>query len=281
MNKRVFAIFSVVVICTGFSLESVFADVSDNNEIKLKPPQLISDSTFYTTKFHEEDFDSIAGYVESRIAIENIPCLKNVEIEPYIKMRFNASGKRFPRGDTFIYGAGIQKEKVLYGLRFYGEVLGMKHIKEDSESNWSEDNDWRIGFDLWKTFGLYDLSSLWGEIWLNTGYIDTNFYIKDYQTLIFQSSEKIGVKLLSSWIMPYISAEMSVNEHSFFWENYLRSGGGLRIMPWTLSKNKWLKNVKIYAEYLDTVYTFKDDIPGAKPHDDFRIGIQMSFDWWN
>ncbi len=352
MTKKIFIILSVVLICTGFSLKSVFADargngaitkqdlfflkaykvdpealyknlvengyinekgtiqdkfaqISDYSEMSLDPAyekrkkeiydilqwyynkriklksQLIADSAFCTTKFNEKDFDSVAGYAESKFAIENVPYLKNIKIEPYIKMRVNTSGKRFPRGDAFIYGAGIQRGMLMDGLRFYAEVLAIEHIKEDSESSWSKDKDWRVGLDLWKTFGLHDLSFFWGEIWFNIGYIDTNFYIKDYQTLIFQSSEKIGIKLLSSWIMPYIPVEMSVNEHSFFWENYFRSGGGLRIMPWTLSENKWLKNVKIYAEYLDTVHTFKDDIPGDKPHDDFRIGIQMSFDWWN
>jgi hypothetical protein len=158
------------------------------------------------------------------------------------------------------------------------------------EHSWRPDEQVRTGVDYWKEINVHDLSKpWWGEIWSGLIWQSTNGFDKDYDTLTFGNSLRLGLRKpdagFLSTLSPYAIFESSLSENGeYFWENRLLSGGGIRFsLPrHELPKEfQWLDRLVIYAEYLVPLAYYRSSEPSSLPDHDFRFGINLVVgEWW-
>jgi len=158
------------------------------------------------------------------------------------------------------------------------------------EHAWRPDEQVRIGVDYWREINVHDISKpWWGEIWNGLIWHSTNGFDKDYDTLIFANSLRIGVRKphagILSTMSPYVAFESSLSENGrYFWENRLLSGAGVRfsVPRKNLAKEyPWLDRLVIYTEYLVPLAYYRSSAPSSLPDHDFRVGINIVIgEWW-
>lgn len=191
-------------------------------------------------------------------------------------------------------------------LRLYFEYLGMTSIK-DQPDPWVPLNDVRLGVDLWKEWNVppdpldYKGDPLWGELWFNLGWRKTNFNLPDYKTYNNGLMARLGLRHdkplcltdsgVQALLLPYVMVETGFTGKDYFWENRLNAGAGLRFMftlpmsnssrdlcadPKKLAESK-LIIMRLYAEGLHTVTHYRSTPDPGTPENDFRVGINFSY----
>lgn len=258
------------------------------------------------TNLYHEDYDSIAGWWENRLIfrykhVAIHPLMQRMLFEPYGKFTLAASEKQFPWENHVVYGFGLENRILdrwkrlnspwlswLYRLRLYVEYLEIEYTKDEAE-DWVPDHDFRYGFDLWKEWNIppeAEDSYLWGELWANVGWRKTNFFESNYETYSSGALTRLGIKPKNSLeigenfkinVMPYLMLEASYSGKDYFWENRLNIGGGIRVMSvvhWQCGKEIIMR---IFAENLHTADHFRGDPDPDTPDDDFRVGINFSY----
>lgn len=301
-----------------------FVRYDENKAGFITPNETLSNSNLFTLfcpnpylKFTEAA-SSAAGFTS--FTVEGFPYHYKGRI-PYENNFVWGGGleNRFlERLDDIIFNNTLKDKKYLDWIRscrFYAEYLNLEYLEEDW---WQSDFDFRAGVDLWKEWNvpggtggfskvsLFDLlrksenetkkstkaegTWLWGEVYQDLSYRETNFYLNDYDSLFFVSTGKLGVRLYDYWenenskdnsdwsvhIMPYIKGEVAASEKDYFWENRAKAGVGLRIMPRIKISEKNELLLRFYGEYLGVVDYFKDDPVSGTPWDDYMIGVNFS-----
>jgi hypothetical protein len=83
---------------------------------------------------------------------------------------------------------------------------------------------------------------------------------------------------------PYLAVESSLTDNkTFYWENKLVTGGGLRFAP-ALKRSaadvSWLNRFAVYGEYVHVAAYYRDEAPSSIPDQDVRVGITFSLGQW-
>lgn len=263
--------------------------------------QIFGDASYRNTNFFKDNYDGAVGWVESRLIFPRFSELTDAPVplpEPFL-IGILKGLKDINWEDRWDYGIGVEwrplkKTEFLNDtslkwakhLRFYTVYLRTEYLQDREEWSWRPDDDFRVGVDLYRECNLYNESRYWGEFWSDISWRKTNFYIDDYKSWTFAFVPKLGVKLFSdkeSALMPYITGEVSLTERSDFWQNRALAGLGLRIMPFRFNDDVtsvFIKGLRIYTEGLWVVDYFKDDSPSDAPDHDFRIGLNLTINWW-
>ena len=127
------------------------------------------------------------------------------------------------------------------------------------------------------------------EIWSGLIWQSTNGFDKNYETLTFANSLRLGLRKpdagFLSTLSPYAVFESSLSENGeYFWENRLLAGGGIRysLPRHELSKEfQWLDRFVIYAEYIVPLAYYRSSELSSLPDHDFRFGINLVVgEWW-
>ncbi len=182
--------------------------------------------------------------------------------------------------------ANEKSAKVLGPLRLFGEYNRQDYW--GSENIWRPNEQVRAGADYWKQHNVNDPTKpKWSEIWTGLIWQSTNEFDKDYNTLLFGNSVRIGLRKPDSGILsvltPYLAIESSLSENrAYYWENRLLIGGGIRFAPPLnfLPKDQQLTRFAIFAEYLGAVAYYRDSALSSVPNYDFRVGISLSIGEW-
>jgi hypothetical protein len=270
------------------------------------------DFSYRSTNFYADNYDFVGGWVESRFTLSDLVCPgDSICVEPYIKLAFAHSNRdENPWESTLVYGVGLQSRPLLAistlkrigwlswisGARFYAEYLKHEFLRNDAP--WFPDYDARAGAEIWREFNV-DLSSeamnpsiwynrLWGELWWDGSYRSTNFFAKSYDSWTTGLVVRVGWRLLKPnlgghrdiFLMPYLLGELTASRWGYFWENRCILGFGLRVMPFQHAESKWLRRLRIYAEYQGVVKYFRDQPSSLTPDEDVRIGLSFSNSWW-
>lgn len=143
-------------------------------------------------------------------------------------------------------------------------------------------------------FSDYLRQYVWGEYYGNYSVFKTEFSSqKSFNAFIANSSVMLGLHLpgiplphnpindqLS--LMPYLHFEHINNaEYSFWYENQMFLGVGIRWMPfreYRWKENEWLSKTKVYGEWIGIgrAQRYKQDGSPNVPNYDLRFGVQFS-----
>lgn len=261
------------------------------------------------TNFSRDDYSAVAGWAEFRAVLRYKGNLKSATskrllFEPYIKGTLGASENSFFWENNIVYGVGLENRflesfvpeaaaglmGLARGLRLYVEYQKISYTKDDAE-NGIPGHDMRFGVDLWKEWNIppnSKLSNIWGELWGNAGWRETNYSSSDYKTYSCGAMGRFGVKSFKPMIyssnitadlLPYFMVETSITGKNNFWENGLFAGAGIRLMTsLKLGSNKARPLIiKVFTEWFANVDYYKGTPTSETPDHDVRVGVNFSY----
>ncbi|MFH1362223.1 MAG: hypothetical protein ABIH69_06180 [bacterium] len=122
------------------------------------------------------------------------------------------------------------------------------------------------------------------ELWNNAAFYDTNIEKKSFSSILGRFEGKVGLNVLDLPMQVYGVYYGVSSQTNDYWDNYLHSGAGVRIMPlrefksetWT---TQWLKGVKIYAETLSASYLKYSATAESLAKTDLRYGVEVWHTW--
>ncbi|MFX1517254.1 MAG: hypothetical protein ACFFC6_13200 [Promethearchaeota archaeon] len=269
------------------------------------------DKSYRLTNFYEEDYNYLGGWIENRVAVEDLPVIGNkMWINPYLKIAVTLSSHtEIPEENLLVYGIGLENRVFehldflhssswldwLRYARLYAEYLRVRFLRREVGS-WIPREDWRYGIELWKEFNVSLTAKnitpesfrdrAWAEVWFDISWKKSNFFMEDYKAWTGNVVSRLGVRYPKVaeendiFLMPYLVNELSVTQWRFFWQNRALTGLGLRLMPFQHAESDWLRRLRIYIEYLWAVRYFEDRPTPWTPNHDFRVGINFSNAWW-
>ena len=264
------------------------------------------DSHFSKTQFDANNHNAVVGQWDIRLGIEPPSWTNTLVIDPYIRFAGIAASKN-PAWENGLlaspgYGleifpfswSGFQQGeqtpwiiRALGPLRLYGEY--------NTQDYWGIENSWRpkhqirVGAEYWQQRYANDTtSSWWTEFWAGGWWQSANEFDAHYDAWITAQSFRGGLRIpnakVLSWFTPYVLAESSLTDHkSYYWENRLDLGGGLRIAPDLKDLGcvgKFVNHFAIYAEYLHKTAYYGSSAPASIPNYDCRVGITFSIGSW-
>lgn len=301
------ALWYVVILCCSFTTVAEVKAGESSNSIFIDT-QSYGEYAHRDTNFTRDDYSAIAGWAELRVILRYKGNLKSATsrtlyFEPYFKGTIAASERSSYWENNLIYGVGLENrfmepfihnESGLTGLvkklRLYIEYLKTSYTK-DSAGDDIPDHDIRLGVDLWKEWNIPPnprQSNVWGEVWANAGWRETNFNASDYKSYICGAMSRIGVKpfdpiihtsSMTADILPYIMVETSITGKDNYWENGLFAGVGVRFMS-SLKVSKKEKQqliIKLFVEWLSNIDYYKGNPEPETPDHDLRIGLNYSY----
>lgn len=258
------------------------------------------DGSYRRTQFFAPDYNDAFLQWDSRL--ELLP-RQGFTWGPYLRFAGLLSDHSAAFENTFLAGPGagfelypfsptvFHKSKplgaignVLGPMRLFGEVERTNYFGIDN--TWRPHDQVRAGFDYYSGINVNDLTkALWMEPYVAVIWQRANEFDGHYDATIFSAAFRGGLRLpnanAASWITPYVAVESSLTSHpGFFWENYLRVGGGIRITPPLATKPpaNWMNRIVVYAEYLSMACYYRNS-PAAGiqvPRDELRIGISIA-----
>jgi len=171
-------------------------------------------------------------------------------------------------------------------LRIYGQVGRQKFW--GPENAWRPKQQSRYGLEYWRAMHVNDAELWWGELWGSWWRQESNEFTDSYRTWILAAAVRTGLRVPhSGWLSaatPYVVAETSsTRNYSYYWENRLTLGGGLRITPLirrTHTGSQWLNRFVIYGEYVKAEKYFRALPPPSLPDHDVRFGVSFSLGAW-
>ena len=124
------------------------------------------------------------------------------------------------------------------------------------------------------------------ELWNNAAFYDTNLEKPRFAALLGRFEGKVGLNLFDYPIQAYGVYYGAASQSSKYWNNYIFSGGGVRIIPFRDYRgsswiNEWVKGIRIYTESLSSTY-LKDAASAEAANlakGDTRYGIEIYYEW--
>lgn len=124
------------------------------------------------------------------------------------------------------------------------------------------------------------------ELWNNVAFYDTNLEKKRFASLLGRFEGKIGLNVFDYPIQVYGAYYTAASQATEYWDNYLYSGAGVRIIPFRDFRssgwyNEWLNGVKIFGESLSASYLKNQasaEAAGLKDQD-VRYGVEIWHEW--
>ena len=263
------------------------------------------DGGYRNTQFFEKNHNAGVVQWDSRLEIWLPPHREELAFGPYIRFAGIAATRDPAWENGLLAGPG-------FGAQVYPFSLSAFHRNEQSswliqalgplrlfaEYNfvdyWGEQNSWRpdhqvrAGADYWLALNPNNIyKSWWTEVWAGGSWQSANEFDSHYDGWILAQSVRAGLRLkdkdIFSWLSPYIVLESSLTDHkSYYWENRLLTGAGLRIAPaLKFTKNKGvLTRFVVYAEYVHAAAYYHASAPSSVPDHDWRVGVSFSIGEW-
>lgn len=307
MKKGIFESSFALLLFALLAPAPIQADDEQAKSLSVET-QFLGDISYRSTDFSRVDYESVVGWTELRAvlrykALVNDRVLRSFLFEPYVKGTLAASENSYFWENNFAYGPGLENrflEEVtglddsriawMKNIRLYVEYLAISYGDVEIEKD-TPDHDLRAGIDLWKEWNIPPLtarSNIWGEVWGNASWRETNFSKSDYQTYVCGLMGRVGPRFSAPVVesegilldlLPYVILEASTTGTANFWENGYSAGGGVRLMPvfkWGKDRDQQLI-LRIYAEWLTNLGYFKGEADPETPDHDVRVGINFSY----
>lgn len=263
------------------------------------------DVGYRNTQFFAPAFNTAVGQWDTRAEFWLPPFRKRFSWGPYVRVAGIAGSQdqAWQNGWLGRPGAGLQMYpfsapkfrktgsivgRILGPLRLYGEYNRLDYWGETN--TWRPRNQTRVGAEYWGARHVNDLHNYWWtEIWSGAGWQSANEFDPHYHGWIFANAVRSGIRRPNlhalSAFTPYLALESSLTDHpSYYWENKLSLGGGVRCTPPLnpfSGSGKWLNRFVIYAEYMGVASYYREPpTPPAPPRYDIRAGISFSIGEW-
>jgi hypothetical protein len=290
---------SPIIFCYAFSQLQVNAENDQFDSFKWFTVAGNFDGHFAKTQFDATNHNAVVGQWDIRVTLEPPSWTNLLIFGPYIRFAGIAASKNPAWENGFLAAPGLGAEiypfswrpddphsplfKILGPLRLYGEYNFQDYWGK--ENAWRPDHQIRAGAEYW--LALYPNKTThfwWTEIWAGGWYQSANEFDSRYNAWITAQSVHAGLRVpnagLVSWITPYALVESSLTDHqSYYWENRLNLGGGLRIAP-NLKNGCFINHFAIYAEYVREAAYYGNVAPADIPDHDWRAGVSFSVGRW-
>jgi hypothetical protein len=266
------------------------------------------DGLYQKTQFDPTNHNAGVGKWDSRIEIWLPPHQGEFSYGPYLRFAGIAAtdDPAYENGVLAAPGYGFQVYPFSVAcLRetnsLIGQVFGPVRLfgEYNQTDYWGDQNKWRpkhqvrAGMEYWHESNVnLTASPWWWEFWDGTWWQSANEFEQHYDSWVVAQAFRAGIRKPGSDILacftPYIALESSLTKHpTYYWENRLDGGGGLRFAP-DLSKPlevvRLLKVVRIvlYVEYVHIATYYRQPAPASIPDYDLRAGINVSIgDWYH
>jgi hypothetical protein len=258
------------------------------------------DAGYRKTQFFVEDHHTALGQWDTRTEVWLPPFRTKFAWGAYLRVAGVGASKAeaWENGLLAMPGAGFQVypfsairseksawRRVFGPLRTFGEYNRLHY--------WGEENEWRprrqirAGMEYWRALRVNATASpWWAETWNGLWWQSANEYDSRYRGWILAGALRGGVRCAGSrvWsaVTPYAALESSLtDQRTYYWENRLLLGGGVRIAPSLDSASfNWLSRLVVYGEYLHAAAYYRQGAPLSVPDHDVRVGISFSFGEW-
>ncbi len=266
------------------------------------------DLSWRKTNFSRTDYEGLVGWFENKLVMKTIKIPGLASIDLFGRATPEISSRSVPWENRLVYGGGAEwriLEEIdflrqnpalswLAAIRLYFLYLEFAPIKDDYDSY---HHDHRFGAGVYKDYGFPSEGEgdrirkpeelAWYELWGDLSWRKTDFSSEPFRSWLGGASLKLGVKwpylTASTPLMPYFLADFSASEKSYFYQNRVILGGGLRLMPfrgYEYEGYEWLYNLKLYLEYQNAALYLKDDPDSDTPRYDFRAGLAFSYNFF-
>ena len=259
------------------------------------------DVGYHRTQFFEQNHDVSVGIWDSRVELWLPPFRHSFSWGPYFRIAGIAASRDPAWENAWLSKPGLgfqaypfsfptfrQENSVLGGifgpLRLFGEYNWQNYW--GSENSWRPDHQIRAGAEYWREFHVNQTDEpWWGEIWGGLYWQSANEFDPHFDTLIFATALRSGLRLTDNGLLsaftPYALIESSLTDNqTYYWENRLSVGGGLRFAPKLSNKVPWLNRFILYAEYVYAAAYYHQSAPSSVPDHDIRAGLSFSFGEW-
>jgi hypothetical protein len=262
------------------------------------------DIGYHKTQFFERGHDVLVGQWDARTEVWLPPFRKRFAWGPYVRAAGIAASQTEAWENAWLAGPGVGFQVYPFSLPAFrkpssalGKILGpLRLFGEYNRSNyWGEENAWRprkqirFGAEHWRSLHANDVSSAWwAETWNGLWWQSANEFSPTYDSVILANALRVGlrapnVRFLSS-LTPYVALESSVTKNqSYYWENRLLAGGGVRFAPTLQGRFRESTRVNrfaVYGEYLLVGAYYRESAPPSVPGFEIRVGVTFSTGLW-
>jgi hypothetical protein len=123
-------------------------------------------------------------------------------------------------------------------------------------------------------------------MWNNAAFYDTNLEKPRFASILARYEGKFGLNLFHFPLQVYGVYYGASSQASEYYDNYVYSGAGLRLIPFrsyrgTAWYNEWLSGLKVFAENLSAGYLKNAASAEAAglADTDFRYGLEVWYEW--
>jgi hypothetical protein len=122
------------------------------------------------------------------------------------------------------------------------------------------------------------------ELWNNVAFYDTNLEKQRFASLLGRFEGKVGFNVFDLPLQIYGVYYGVTSQADDYWDNYIYSGGGARIIPFknfqgTSWANEWLSGLRIFYESLSSSYLKDAASAEALAKEDRQYGIEVYYEW--
>ncbi|MFH1826431.1 MAG: hypothetical protein ABH823_03985 [bacterium] len=256
--------------------------------------ELWNNITYYDTNNERKGFASILARLEGKVGLNVADTPLQVygvyygtvsqDSNYWNNSVFSGLGARYRPFDA--YQASGWHDEWINGVKIFVESLSPSYGKNaaSAEAAGLATSDLRYGFDVWHEWNQEnpDLNQLWGEMWANLSYRQTNFGWEDFSSYVLYWEPKIG-RHLGNGVGVYTGLDLVYSRKSgasYSFLNIASYGVGLRIQPWRNAQgaNEIFKKFFMYAEFLAVSYLKQPPTdPNRVVSSDVRFGIDFAY----
>jgi hypothetical protein len=122
------------------------------------------------------------------------------------------------------------------------------------------------------------------ELWNNVAFYDTNLEKVNFSAILGRFEGKAGINIFHYPLQAYGVYYGAASQSDDYYNNYIFSGGGLRVIPLrdfeaTSWYNEWLRGVKFYYEDLSASYLKNAASAEGLAKTDTRYGVEIWHEW--
>jgi len=262
------------------------------------------DVGYHQTQFFEPHHNTAVGQWDTRVEIWLPPSRKKFSWGPYLHLAGIGASQSQPWENAWLGGPGVGMQIYPFSASPFrrrdskvGNLLGPLRVFAEFNrlDYWGAENSWRpthqvrAGAEYWRARHVNsNVKFWWSEIWSGAWWQSANEFAPHYNTGIFASAVRTGLRVPNagflSVLTPYAAMESSLTDNrTYYWENKLVAGGGLRLAP-AINKSfrteKWINRFAVYGEYVHVAAYYRQDAPSTTPDHDLRVGITFSLGQW-
>lgn len=122
------------------------------------------------------------------------------------------------------------------------------------------------------------------DLWNHVAFYDTNLERPRFASILGRFEGKVGLNVFHYPVQVYGVYYGAASQSPDYWDNYIFSGGGVRLIPFrdfqgTSWANEWIKGIKLYYESLAASYLKNAISAEALADTDGRYGLEIWYAW--